>query len=73
LKISSLSALGMALGRVVGVKGPRARPRPRRADGVAKYWCREDHERQVYFANWPLYWIPSTPALKTFPADNRHA
>jgi spermidine/putrescine transport system substrate-binding protein len=69
LRLSGLSALGMALA-ACGVEGqgnPGASAPA--ADAVAKYWAGKTSNKKVDFANWPLYMDPEQPELKKFTAD----
>jgi spermidine/putrescine transport system substrate-binding protein len=69
LRISGLSALGMALA-ACGVEG-RGNPGASApaADAVAKYWAGKTSNKKVDFANWPLYMDPEQPELKAFTAE----
>jgi spermidine/putrescine transport system substrate-binding protein len=68
LKISSLSALGMALA-ACGVKGQGTPAASAAPDAVAKYWAGKIKNGKVDFANWPLYMDPKHPELKKFTAE----
>ncbi len=69
LRISGLSALGLALS-ACGVKGQGAAPAASAApDAVAKYWTGKTKNGKVNFANWPLYMDPKKPELKKFTAE----
>ena len=69
LRLSGLSALGMALA-ACGVEGqgePAASAPP--ADAVAKYWTGKTSTKKVDFACWPLYMDPEQPELKKFTEE----
>jgi spermidine/putrescine transport system substrate-binding protein len=69
LRISGLSALGMALA-ACGVKGQGVTAGASAApDAVAKYWTGKAKVGHVDFANWPLYMDPKHPELKKFTAE----
>jgi spermidine/putrescine transport system substrate-binding protein len=68
LKISGLSALGMALA-ACGVKGQGTPAASAAPDAVAKYWAGKIKNGKVDFANWPLYMDPKHPELKKFTAE----
>jgi spermidine/putrescine transport system substrate-binding protein len=69
LRISGLSALGMALS-ACGVKGKgTAAPASAAPDAVAKYWAGKTKSGHVDFANWPLYMDPKKPELKKFTEE----
>jgi spermidine/putrescine transport system substrate-binding protein len=69
LRLSGLSALGMALA-ACGVEGRGAAgasaPAP---DAVARFWAGKTKNNKVDFANWPLYMDPEQPELKKFTAE----
>ena len=69
LRMSGLSALGMALA-ACGVQGQGAKPAASAApDAVAKFWTGKTKNGHVDFANWPLYMDPKKPELKKFTAE----
>jgi spermidine/putrescine transport system substrate-binding protein len=69
LRLSGLSALGMALA-ACGVEGrgstAASAPAP---DAVAKFWAGKTGTKKVNFACWPLYMDPEQPELKKFTAE----
>ncbi len=69
LRLSGLSALGMALA-ACGVEGRgssgASAPAP---DAVAKFWAGKTGTKKLNFANWPLYMDPEQPELKKFTAE----
>jgi spermidine/putrescine transport system substrate-binding protein len=69
LRLSGLSALGMALA-ACGVEG-RGNPGASApaADAVAKFWAGKTSTKKVDFANWPFYMDPEQPELKKFTAE----
>jgi spermidine/putrescine transport system substrate-binding protein len=70
LRISGLSALGMAL-TACGVEGKGAPGQSAAPDAVAKYWAGKTKNGKVDFANWPLYMDPEHPELKKFTAQTK--
>ena len=69
LRISGLSALGMALA-ACGVEGTgSSAPSAPAPDAVAKFWAGKTKNNKVNFANWPLYMDPEQPELKKFTAE----
>ena len=71
LRLSGLSALGMALA-ACGVEG-RGAPSASApaADEVAKFWAGKTGTGKLDFANWPLYMDPSQPELKKFTEQTK--
>jgi spermidine/putrescine transport system substrate-binding protein len=69
IRLSGLSALGLALA-ACGVEG-RGNPGASApaADAVAKFWAGKTSNKKVDFANWPLYMDPEKPELKKFTAE----
>jgi spermidine/putrescine transport system substrate-binding protein len=66
LRISGLSAAGLALA-ACGVKGKATtNATTPAADAVAKFWAGKTGKGHVDFANWPLYMDPKKPELKQF-------
>jgi spermidine/putrescine transport system substrate-binding protein len=69
LRLSGLSALGLALAACgVEGKGNPGASAPA-ADAVAKYWAGKTSTKKVDFACWPLYMDPKQPELKKFTAE----
>jgi spermidine/putrescine transport system substrate-binding protein len=66
LRISGLSAAGLALA-ACGVQGQgNTTPTAPAADAVAKFWAGKTKNGKVDMANWPLYMDPEKPELKKF-------
>jgi spermidine/putrescine transport system substrate-binding protein len=69
LRISGLSAAGLALA-ACGVKGKgKTNPTTPAPDAVALYWAGKTKNGHVDFTNWPLYMDPEQPELKKFTAE----
>jgi spermidine/putrescine transport system substrate-binding protein len=69
LRLSGLSALGLALG-ACGVEGTgSSAPSSAAPDAVAKFWAGKTKNNKVDFACWPLYMDPEQPELKKFTAE----
>jgi spermidine/putrescine transport system substrate-binding protein len=66
LRVSGLSAVGLALA-ACGVQGQgNGTPTTPAADAVAKYWAGKAKTGKVSMASWPLYMDPEKPELKQF-------
>jgi spermidine/putrescine transport system substrate-binding protein len=68
LRMSGLSALGMALA-ACGVQGKgKQAPASAAPDAIANFWAGKTRNGHVDFASWPLYMDPEHPELKKFTA-----